>query len=211
MLQNIKEKKTRVPINTKSGFTVPEILVGISIFVLVVGALTLFSRNVWVYQSYVSTGLSDVNNGRSALKTITYEIRGASTADTGVYVVALATPTAFTFYSDIDDDGLKERVRYFLNGSQLQKGVIKPTGSPLSYNPANEKISTLIPNVVNSAIFEYYDENYDGTTVPLISPIILSSVRLIKITINIDKDPNRAPVTTVFSTQVSIRNLKDNL
>src|SRR3989344_4644245 len=119
--------------------------------------------------------------------------------------------TAFTFYSDIDDDGLKEKVRYFLNGPLLQKGVIKPTGSPLSYNPASEKITTLIPNVTNATIFTYYDENYDGAGAELTSPINIPVVRLVKITITIDKDPNRAPVTTIFSTQVSIRNLKDNL
>src|SRR6185503_15837398 len=97
----------------KAGFTVVEILFGVSIFVLIMGALSLFTRNIWGYGSYVSTGLSDSNNGRTALKKMVFEIRGGSTADTGAYVIALATASAFTFYSDIDDDGLKERVRYF--------------------------------------------------------------------------------------------------
>lgn len=195
----------------KKGFTLVEVLFGVSIFVLIVGALTLFSRNIWFYGSYVSAGLSDSNNGRSALKTMVTEIRTASTADTGAYIIALATPTAFTFYSDIDSDGLKEKVRYFLNGPLLERGITKPTGAPLSYNPASETITTLIPNVTNATIFDYYDKNYDGTTAPLSLPITISSIRLVKITISIDKDPNRAPVTTTFSTQVSIRNLKDNL
>lgn len=197
-------------LKNKKGFTAIETLLGVSIFVLVVGALTLFSRNMWIYSSYISTGLNDSNNGRSVLKTMVAEIRTASTADTGAYTIASAGATAFTFYSDIDNDGLKEKVRYFLNGSQLQKGVTKPTGSPLGYS-GTETITTLIPNVTNANIFEYYDKNYDGTTTALPSPIVISSIRLVKITINIDKDPNRAPVTTTFSTQVSIRNLKDNL
>jgi len=195
----------------KKGFSIIELLIGLGIFIFIFGALTLFSRNIWVYSSFVGTGLSDVNNGRSALKTMIAEIRTASTADTGSYVINLATPDAFTFYSDIDSDGLKERIRYFLSGSNLKKGVTKPTGSPLYYNSANEIISTLIPNITNTTIFEYYDKNYDGTTAALTTPINIPLVRLIKITISIDKDPNRAPDTTTFSTQISIRNLKDNL
>ncbi len=195
----------------KNGFTLIEVLFGIAIFTMIVGVLTLFSRNLWIYSSYVSSGLNDANNGRLALKKMVAEIRTASNADTGAYIIVLANTTAFTFYSDIDDDGLKEKVRYFLNGSLLQRGVIKPTGSPLSYNAGNEVITTFLSNVTNTNIFSYYDKNYEGTTAALPSPITIPSIRLIKITINLDSDPNRAPATTVLSTQVSIRNLKDNL
>ena len=141
----------------KKGFSLIEVLIGTSIFVLIVGVLTLFSRNIWVYQSYISTGLSLSNEGRAALKTMTAEIRTASTADTGVFVIALATSSAFTFYSDIDDDGLKEKVRYFLNGSSLQKGVLKPTGSPLAkrviFNLYGFKIFARYKAVVSPSIF----------------------------------------------------------
>ncbi|OGI75982.1 hypothetical protein A3C67_01280 [Candidatus Nomurabacteria bacterium RIFCSPHIGHO2_02_FULL_42_19] len=211
MQKKIKTKNKKADFGNNRGFTLVEILFGVGIFVIIVGALTFFSRNIWIYGSYVSVGLSDANSGRIALKTMVAEIRTASTAETGSYVIALATATAFTFYSDIDNDGLKEKVRYFLNGSELQKGVIKPTGSPLFYNVVNEKISTLTSYVTNATIFQYYDKNYDGTTAALTSPINISSVRLVKITMDLDKDPNRAPATTTFSSQVSLRNLKDNL
>lgn len=201
------EKRTKLV----SGFTLLEIIFGISIFVIIMGAITLFSRNVWIYNSFISAGLGDADNARRALKTMTAEIRTASAADTGSYAISLATTTAFTFYADIDSDGLKERVRYFLSGSLLQKGITKPTGSPLSYNPINEKISTVVTNITSNSVFNYYDKNFDGTTPPLGTPVNIASIRLVKITITIDRDPNRAPVPTTFSTQISIRNLKDNL
>ena len=106
---------------------------------------------------------------------------------------------------------MKEKVRYFLAGTTLQKGVIKPTGSPLIYNSINEKISTFVNNVISTSIFDYYDENYDGTTAPLSFPVNVSDIRLVKITVMVEQDPNRSPTPMVFSTQVSIRNLKDNL
>ena len=194
----------------QNGFTLIEILFGIAIFLLIIGVLTLFSKNVWIYNSFVSAGLVNANNSRQILKIMTSEIRTASSADTGAYTISQATSSSFTFYSNIDNDVLKEKVRYFLVGTTLQKGVIKPTGSPLSYNPANEQISTLTSNVT-SAVFDYYDKNYDGTTASLSFPINISDIRLIKITIVIDQDPNRPPASTTFSTQISIRNLKDNL
>lgn len=199
------------PASYNRGFTLVEILFGVSIFVIIMIALTMFSRNVWVYNSFVAAGLNNVDNIRQSLKILSAEIRTASTAETGAYVISQASDTSFTFYSDIDGDGVTERVRYFLASGKLQKGVIEPTGSPLTYNSANEQISTLIYNVTNPSTWSYYDTNYDGTTAPLSSPVNVASVRLVKITITIDKDPNKAPVTNSFTTQVSIRNLKDNL
>jgi len=142
---------------------------------------------------------------------MTSEIRTASIADTGAYVIGLATASAFIFYADIDSDGLKEKIRYFLNGPLLQKGVVKPVGSPLTYNEANEVISTLVSNITNTSIFDYYDKNYTGTETPLVFPVNIALVRLVKITLTVDKDANRTPEPITFSTQISIRNLKDNI
>lgn len=202
--------QNKFKIKLKLGFTLIETLFGIAIFITVVGVLTLFSKNVWVYNSFVSSGLTTTNTGREVLKTIISEIRTASTANTGAYIIDQATSSVFAFYSDIDNDGLKEKVRYFLNGTKLQKGIIKPTGSPYSYNSINEKISTLALDVTSIA-FSYYDKNYDGTTAAMSFPVNLPNIRLIKITVTLDNDPNRPPLPTVISSQVSIRNLKDNL
>ncbi len=186
-------------------------MVGIGVFVMIMIALTLLSRNTWIYNSFISSGVNNVDSIRKTLKTMSTEIRTASTADTGAYVIGQATATDFIFYSDIDGDQKKERVRYFLLNGALRKGVTKPTGSPLGYNLANEQISTLIDYVTNASTFEYFDKDYAGTEAPLPSPVNISSIRLVKINITIDDDPNHAPTVHTFSTQVSIRNLKDNL
>ena len=197
--------------NKKEGFTLIETLIGVAIFVLIVGVLTLFSRNVWIYNSFIGAELNNTNIGKQAIKTMIAEIRTASAANTGAYAIGAASATSFTFYSDIYDNGLKEKVKYFLIGTTLQKSVIKPTGSPMSYNGASEVITTLVSNVTNSSIFDYYDKNYDGTTAALGAPIDLSAVRLVKITITIDLNTNNSPAPATFSTQVTLRNLKDNL
>ncbi len=201
-------KKTK---NINFGFTLIETVIGVSIFVVMMLAITIFMKNTWGYNTFVSVGLGDIDVGRKIIKNITAEVRTASSANTGAYAINQASASSLTFYSDIYDNGLKERVRYFLNGTTLQKGITVPTGSPLAYNLANEQVTNILTNVTNATIFNYYDKNYDGTTASLSDPIDVSLVRLIKITLTVDKDPLHPPAPITFSTQVSLRNLKDNL
>jgi prepilin-type N-terminal cleavage/methylation domain-containing protein len=203
---NQKNKKIKI-----HGFTLIEVLFSLSIVVVVSVALTLFARNMWINNSFISNGLQDIDMVRSALKIMTAEIRTAGPADTGAYVVNQVSASAFILYSDIDNDGLRERVRYFLDTGSLKKGVTKPTGSPLAYNLANEVVTTIVPYVTNANIFSFYDENYDGTSAALTFPVNIPAIRLVKVTITMDKDPNRPPSPITMTTQVSIRNLKDNL
>jgi len=196
----------------KSGFSIIEALVVIFIISLVGLVVVTFQMDVFSLNTLLSGNLAAQDEARKMLKNITAEVRPLSPSSAGAYPIAEASPTSFIFYSDIDSDQLKERIRYFLSGTTLKKGVIKPSGAPLAYNPANESISEMIHDVkINTnVIFEYYDKNYDGTTSSLIQPVDIPAVRLIKITVIIDKDPNRSPGPIILTTQVSMRNLKDN-
>lgn len=186
-------------------------MIGVAIFILIIGAITLFSRNLWVYNAFIGNTLEGVNSARVALKTMTAEIRTASSGNNGAYAISLATATNFIFYSDIDDNGLKEKVEYVLSGTTLQKKVTVPTGSPLAYT-GTPTTTTLVSNIpANGFSFSYYDRNYDGTTAALAFPVDISSIRLVKINISIEKDPNRSPTPINLSTQVTLRNIKDNL
>ena len=191
-----------------------ETLIVVTIVSFLVLAIGSFQRNILFFAGFLEDSISGAQDARAVLRTMACEIRTASPSNLGTYPVATASPQTFTFYSDIDDDGLKERVRYFLDGVDLKKGIVKPSGNPLMYDPASETVvAVLVHNVRNDAqnIFDYYDTNYDGTTDPLPEPIDIISARLVKITIIIDADPNRAPSAKTFTSQVSMRNLKDNL
>lgn len=199
--------------NSKSGFTIIEILVSIFILTLIGLAVSSFAKDIFSLNRITSDSLTAQDEARRALKTMSAEIRTASPSSLGAYALAQTATSSFTFYSNIDDDSLKERVRYFLDGTTLKKGIIKPSGTPLTYNPANEVVSELTHGVANAttSIFSYYDKNYDGTTQALIEPIDIATVRLVKITIVIDKDPQMPPGPMTLTIQISIRNLKDNL
>lgn len=199
--------------NSKSGFTVIEILVSIFILTLIGLAVFSFAKDIFSLNRITSDSLTAQGEARRALKSMSAEIRTASPSSLGAYALAQTATSSFTFYSNVDDDSLKERIRYFLDGTTLKRGIIKPSGTPLTYNPANEVISELIHDVANAttSIFSYYDENYDGTTQALIEPINISNVRLVKITVVIDKNPQKSLGPMTLTTQISIRNLKDNL
>ena len=142
------------------------------------------------------------------------ELRKTTHSSTGTYPIELASSTGITFFTDVNNNGSVDKVRYFLNGTTIQKGVITPTGNPLTYNPTNEVVTTLINSVIASStlpIFQYYPSSYTGTTSPLTFPVDISAIRFVKITIIIDKDPNRSPIPIIVSSSVSLRNLKDNL
>ncbi len=195
------------------GITLTEMLIAVAVFAVISIAVGNFGVGIFNFNLAAQTNLGAQSDGRRILKTITTELRSASNSSLGGYPIESVSTSSLVFYSDINNDGLKERIRYFLQGVELRKGVINPTGNPLVYNSNNEVISILVHDVVNGSnpIFEYYDENYDGTTNSLPYPVQVNDIRLIKITLSLDKDQNKAPGPISVTSQVTLRNLKDNL
>ena len=199
--------------HSQAGFSVIEVLLVIFILTLMGAAVYALQKDVFSLTRFLSQSLVVQDEARRTLKAMTVEVRTASPSSMGAYTIAEATASSFTFYSNIDQDSLVERVRYFLEGDVLKKGVIKPTGIPLTYNPADEVVTEAAHDVANGAspVFSYYDTNYDGTSQPITEPVEVSAVRLVKITILIDRDPLQSPGAITLTTQISLRNLKDNL
>jgi len=190
-----------------------EIALVIAIFSMMIGIIGKFSRDIFYFDSVFKGGLTSYDDARKILQPIASEIRSASPSSLGSYPIEKASNTEFVFFTDTNNDGIKERIRYFLLGDVLKRGTITPTGSPLQYISSNEKITEIVHGVTNGAtpIFSYYDSNYNGSTTPLSQPVSIINVRLVKIVLVIDADPNRPPASVTVTTQVNIRNLKDNL
>ena len=195
------------------GLSLIEMLVGMFILLTIGLAVFLFQRDVFSLHKIISTNLTVQYEARFALKNLISEIRSASPSNSGAYPIAQAATSTMSFYVDLDEDSLKERVRYFLEGTTLKKGVIKPSGIPLVYDQNDEVISESVHNVANAttSIFSYFDNTYDGSSPSLGYPIEVSSVRLVGIYIVIDEDIEETPRPLILTTQVTMRNLKDNL
>ena len=197
----------------KGGFTLTELLVALGIFLIVMVVLAGFGKNIFDYNSIIQGDLVAEIEAKQALEKISKELRSIFTSDIGSYAIAEAGTSTITFYSDTNNDGRREKIRYFVSSSTLKRGSITPSGSPLSYNPANEKFSEVLHSVKNDAVplFEYYDDNYSGTENPLPSPVVTSNIRHIKINFIVVMTNRGATSSISFSTSITPRNLKDNL
>lgn len=193
-----------------TGFSLIEIMVvmGISSVLIFMSAdfiIQGFRSSAFIYEQNMA-----VQNARRAQDIMVKEIRKINRAENGEYLLDTVLPQTFTFYSDVDSDGLTEKVRYFLDNSNLKKGLTHATGSPIGYPAENEKVS-ILSNYINNQtnpIFSYYDKNNLLIANPTSNK---QGVRLIEISAKINVAPERAPKDFNVEADVQIRNLKDNL
>ena len=197
-------------LRNKPGFTLLETIIALGIFAILVLGAGVFVTDVFRYNRSLSNGLDAERAVQRMLVGISRELRTASPSSLGSYSIETATATSLTFYANIDNDTYKERLRYFISGSNLRRGVLKPTGNPLIYNSANEQVSTVAENVTNTDLFTYYDQNYDGTSAPLSFPVTTTSIRLVTVRLVVDREPTYSPIPYEGVTSVEIRNLKTN-
>lgn len=198
----------------EQGFTIIEIIVTIGIIGMLSGGIIAFERGLLTNTKVLQTMLISEQQVRKTLQSFTMEMRTASPSAGGAYTIEAASTSSVTFYANIDNDSAIERVRYFLATTTLKKGVVKPTGT--TYNLTTEKVSSIVLDIKNSSstpMFTYFDKNYNGTsgTTPLSLPIDIPSIRLVKMSLSVDPNASRSPTFQTYTTQVSVRNLKDNL
>lgn len=199
--------------NLKKGITLAELLVAVSIFVVLAILVGLFGRDIFSFNSFIQSDLNAQIEGRRAIVVMTSEMREMSPSSLGAYPLAQAATSSVTFFSDIDSDSQKEQVRYYIQGNKLMKSVINPSGSPLVYNSGSAVISTVVNSLsaTTTPIFEYYDTNYTGTSSPLSVPVDISQVRLIKISIPLERKRSGLDTPLVLTSNATIRNLRDNI
>jgi len=197
-----------------SGFTIIEVLVSVFVMSIIYVVATNFVINGLNIEKYVSQQNEAIVQSRKALVQMSGELREMVAADNGAYPIELAGDQEIIFYSDVDNDSNTERVRYFLDNTNLKRGITKPSGDPLTYNTNNEIITIFSEYIQNdnSPVFLYYNANYPQDTVgkPLSYPINKTAVRLIKISVLTNVDPSHLPDTRELHTAIELRNLKEN-
>lgn len=116
-----------------------------------------------------------------------------------------------TFYRFYDlTSSSPTQVRYFLDGSQFKIGLTLPEGTlpNITYPQAMERTDLIIPDIINQDhLFDYYDGNNNL----LSGNIDSSSVKMIRLTVSIDKNGAAPPGPSVETTKVMLRNMKTNL
>lgn len=212
-MELLNQKISNNFLKSDKGFSLVEILIAMAIFLMIVAGAATLGKDTFFFNSIVQESFNIQEEAKKIIKPMADEIRTASQSSLGSYPILLAGTSTIAFYSNIDDDDYKERIRYFLDGRTLKKGVIKPSSDPLVYNSNNESITELVHNISNDSgtpLFDYFDSSYSGSSNPLLQPVSILDIRLVKITLILESNPQMAPSAETITTQISLRNLKDN-
>ncbi|OGM90478.1 hypothetical protein A2999_00910 [Candidatus Wolfebacteria bacterium RIFCSPLOWO2_01_FULL_38_11] len=196
--------------NKNKGFTLLEILMGISILAALVFAMSLFFYNVSNLGNVFIQSYETQQEIQLTFQLMIPEARSMDISNIGSYPLAEAASSSIKFYSDFDGDGFYDQIRYFLDGATLKKGFLTPTGNPLTYNSANEIITDAVHDIVasTSSIFSYYDANYTGSEAVLNFPVVIADVRVIKINLTAKQQNQNSPVS--FGVTVTPKSLQSN-
>jgi prepilin-type N-terminal cleavage/methylation domain-containing protein len=200
----------RRALQEESGFTLPEVLVTMTLMILVLFALySIFDTSLRVF-GFGNDKAEAVENARLGLEKMERETRAAypydkTAATPDEHLFDSRTPTAITIGNDLDGNrkiecpsaaGACEEITYQSSGSTLQR-INSAAGTP---QPVVEFVRD-VDGDGKALTFEYLDRN--GNTVTAESAI--SMVR-IKLEVAVDRGIHDQPVTQILETDVALRN-----
>lgn len=199
----------------KKGLTLVETLVAIAIFLLgTQAAVLIFAKTIKSKKYSMEMGKASFIVSRS-VGDVTKYLRKARQSDAGTYPIVSADDNDIIFYSDYDKDEVTERLHIYLSNGTVFMGVRDPSsGFPVTYQSGDATTTQLAQHIVNTSsdpMFSYYNKDYPEDTInnPVSTPASVSEIRLVKIFLKINIDPNNAPENIQQETFVEIRNLND--
>lgn len=194
------------------GLSLIEIVVWIGIFSILGTLVTSLFLTSFRSHRVVWDQLNAQNDGRRTVAQFITDVRKAEESSLGAYPIALASSTELIFYANVDSDSLRERVHYWLDNNIIYRGIIHPSGNPLSYEQQEqtEIIARDIVNTPQEPLFSYYNESFAGTSTPMQAPFAVSDIRIIKIQLEMERDPDQSPVPFHIEGLAHIRNVKEN-
>ena len=195
----------------KKGFTLIETVVVISIFTLLIFAIS--SSIVFFYRTNASAleQAYAIQNAQQGVSILVRDIREAIYSDEGSYPIISFATSSFAFYSDIDRDDSVELTRYYIEDEALKKGMINATSGIPVYDPADEIITTISEQarnwVLDVSVFRYFDD----TGAEIFDFSSITEVAFVEVTLIININPARFPNDFTLRSSATLRNLKTNL
>ncbi|MDB5265031.1 MAG: hypothetical protein JWN64_602 [Parcubacteria group bacterium] len=193
--------------HSRRAFSLAETVVVVAITSVVGIAITGSIAYFYKANAFVLQQVSSIDSAHRGLDISFRNLREASYGDDGSYPIASVATSSIIFFSDVDNDGVVEKIRLYLLNGTLYRTVANSAGSPPSYVGQTEATSTIATTVVNSAstpIFRYY--NSAGTE--LTGTINLSQITSIETRLDVDLNPLRAPDLFTLKASATLRNLR---
>ena len=211
------------------GTTLAELMIVVLLLGIVVAPAALFLISSQRNQRVVDESVRQQQEARIALDLFGRSMREASYPAGLNYsqssLFDAASDNDVTFYSDNDNDGVTERVRYYLSGVSVLRKVTNPdcTQVPCSYgDTATVTTKTLLGSVRNTdltacsgqsgskPLFTYYavDKGTGALTqMPSGGSVDnLVDISYVKMTVVVDITPGKSPTCQTLDAAVSLRN-----
>ena len=194
-----------------SGFTLLETVVYIVLFGMIFIAISDAILTFYQSNRYTLEQMTQLDSARRGVAGLVGGVREADYSESGSYPIEAVAANSITYYADYDDDGVVERMRYFLSGNDFRRGVVEPTGSPPDYT-GTEIITTISQYVRNGElpitdIFRYYDTG----GVLMAPPYTLVDIRYVRVNLIVNVNPATLPNEFTLRSSAAMRNIKSNL
>lgn len=188
-------------------------IVAILIMLLGMSGFTYLFVDSWRSNKFIiEMGNASLLASRS-VNNLVADLRKVRQADNGDYPIESGDDFDIKVYIDIDNDGVTERVHYYLQSGSLYRGVREPVGNlPVNY-PNGDGTTTLLANsIINSntqPVFSYYNDEYpsDTTNNPLATPVNVAEVKMVKVHLMVNIDPLNVPEHINVESFAELRNL----
>ena len=199
--------KQKIKINKSSGFTLAEMMVAIGVFSILLFVIVGLLISIIEKPKSQLIAMDNIDQARFVSSAFTNEIRAAAY---GTYPITLANNSEIIFYSPIGAaSGSINRIRYYISGDVLYKGIIAPPST-------TEATKAILPGISNGGtpLFYYYGDDYDGNGngVALSTPANVNNIKFVEINLIVKRQVTPQDTST-FSLKAgaTIRILKDNL
>ena len=187
--------------------TLIEVLVWVIVFYMTFIAVVSSIQYFYRVNTYSINQASAVASAQRGIDKMVRVIREASYSANGAYPVISMSEHQFSIYSDVDVDQYSEKIRFYVEGTDLKQGTTEAVGDPPTYSGA-ESVSVLSAYVhnfdQNLTTFHYYDKN--GTEILDYSKV--ADVRFITVDMIVDVDPTKIPTVLNMRSSAMLRNLK---
>ncbi len=107
----------------KIGFTLVEMLIAVFVFTLLMAGMAAIIVHLYQAHAFSWQQAQAIDEAQRGVKAMIREIREATVGADGSYPIIKADDSELIFFSDIDNDGLTERVRYFLGGTTSRQAT----------------------------------------------------------------------------------------
>ncbi|HEY5467735.1 MAG TPA: prepilin-type N-terminal cleavage/methylation domain-containing protein [Coriobacteriia bacterium] len=192
-----------------TGFSLTELLIVVAILPVILGAAYLVFNTMSGNYSSISAQSEATSEAQRAMDVMVREIRQAQEVTDGGGAIATATPTSCSFYIDLDQDSVPERVTYYVDGTDLYRCQAEASSPVYPYGYVDGPAQRVVNLTTTSAVvFTYYDKNDPdhADASPNVATICAVGVHL-----TASRPATNGQVAVDFTTRVKIRALFNSL